>query len=698
MDKLADQQPLIRKLCPVCGHITVDHAAEKCSADGSTLVVFPQDALIGKTVYERYHLRALLGEGGWSTVYKADDITLGRVVAVKIMQAHLLAHADRVMRFKREATAISTFNHANIRAIYDCGVLASGQPFMIMEYLEGETLSDLLKAKQSLSVRRVVDISIQVCDALQSAHEKGIIHRDVKPSNIMLLSQSDRMDFVKVMDFGLAKFTDSTVATDLTATGETVGTAAYMSPEQCLGKDPDGRSDIYSLGCVMYEAITGQKAIDGQANQCLLNHISQSPRPFSEVRSDLYIPQFLESIVFKALEKDPANRFQSFKEMADALSTNQKVQGANLNQSTRARPLAASLQKNALLLVASVVTVASLVYSISAVITTNNHPSAPRLEKVKADTAVRATTGGTKLSSIGKTQPQPAVVPAVHPIASSIVRQAPVQPDTVKETKPTSPQKITQAANLQTAKDDSSKAKHGSSATVPLKQPVHIAPNIVQVSTKKPTADASLAQIAQITKSINDLTASGRGESSQAAGLWETLGSMYQKMGNEKYSEECYEQAGKIKSTMSQSARAVNAPAQQSASTPAPSTSKVAKQPGGLLAIFRKALVTPEYRPSAIQALSDGLNEQSSKGKGETAGAANKWAMIGQLYYKQGDVKASEHCYEQAVRIDSKVGDHRNEKAFSIAVARLIRAKTDLGKKQEADQLRKLYPNFDTQP
>ncbi|MDR3615145.1 MAG: serine/threonine-protein kinase [Candidatus Obscuribacterales bacterium] len=285
------------------------------------------DRLIGTTIAERYKVSSFLGRGGMSTVYRAEHLSTKKIVALKIMHSHLLADSNAVRRFQQEATAASRLTHPNAIQVHDLGVTENGMPFLTMDYLEGLSLSELIEnSDRRPSVDQSLDIFIQACDAIQEAHERGIIHRDIKPSNVMLVrshKSKDREDMVKVLDFGIAKISqENSEGPKLTGTGEVFGSPVYMSPEQCLGKELDTRSDIYSMGCLMYEVLTGHPPLLG-ANVLATMYLQMNtmPKGLSKVDADPRLVKDLERIVFKALEKDPDKRYASMADLRDALDT-----------------------------------------------------------------------------------------------------------------------------------------------------------------------------------------------------------------------------------------------------------------------------------------------------------------------------------------------------------------------------------------
>ncbi|MCJ7578614.1 MAG: serine/threonine protein kinase, partial [candidate division Zixibacteria bacterium] len=219
--------------------------------------------MIGKTI-SHYKILEKLGEGGMGVVYKAQDTKLDRIVALKFLPQHLTSDPVEKERFVHEAKAASALNHPNVTTIYEIDEF-EGQMFIVMEYCEGKTLKQIIE-KETLSVRKVLDIGIQICEGLVVAHEKGIVHRDIKSANIMLTPRGQ----VKIMDFGLAKLKGGT---KLTQTRSTLGTAAYMSPEQAQGEEVDQRSDVFSFGVVLYELLTGRLPFEGEHQAAIIYSI-----------------------------------------------------------------------------------------------------------------------------------------------------------------------------------------------------------------------------------------------------------------------------------------------------------------------------------------------------------------------------------------------------------------------------------------
>ena len=285
-----------------------------CPHDGSPLVKVMQDPLIGTTLAGKYEIISVIGHGGMGVVYKAKDTLIERLVAIKMLKAQLISDSMSVKRFHHEGRAASRINHPHVITVHEFNISPSGQPFIVMDFLEGTSLAQVIKDDGHVGVERTVKILIEACDALNHAHRHGVVHRDLKPSNIVLIDYDGPKDFVKVVDFGVAKLITEggQELQRLTQAGEVCGSPVYMSPEQCQGEELDARSDIYSIGVVMYESLTGLLPLIGQTMvETMSKHITENAAPFSQARPDLYIPERLEAVVFKALSKNPAERHET---------------------------------------------------------------------------------------------------------------------------------------------------------------------------------------------------------------------------------------------------------------------------------------------------------------------------------------------------------------------------------------------------
>ncbi len=271
---------------------------------------------IGQIIKERYEITQLLGEGGMSYVYKAIDKQLQRTVAIKTLKPNYVEQEKFVERFKREAQTAANLNHPNIVQIFDWGI--GDEPFFVMEYIEGNTLTSIIANKRTISMNDILFIGAQVSSGLQAAHSKGLVHRDIKPGNIMITPEGK----VKVTDFGIVSLQNE--ESDITKTGSILGTASYISPEQAQGKPVSKESDLYSLGTVLYELITGRPPFEGDTPiATATKHITDKPEKLSTYRAD--IPKGIENAVLKLLHKYPKDRFKNAEDLR-AILLQQKTQ------------------------------------------------------------------------------------------------------------------------------------------------------------------------------------------------------------------------------------------------------------------------------------------------------------------------------------------------------------------------------------
>lgn len=285
-----------------------------------------EDALIGTLLADKYRVESFLGRGGMSVVYKVINEQTGAPAALKILHEHLWQDDSAVKRFKMEAQALSRMRHPNLLGLNDFGITRDGQPFLVVDYLEGRTLTEAIKSNNGLPLPIAVEVIGQLADGLAAAHRVGVLHRDVKPDNIMFVSEGN--DYrLKLVDFGVAKIIaeDMQQTSQLTRTGEVFGSPLYMSPEQCLGKKLSERTDIYLLGGVAFATITARPPLYGTNTLETMNkQITEVPPPFSRVRPDVLDPERsgginvedLEFVISKCMEKEPLDRYQSMEELS----------------------------------------------------------------------------------------------------------------------------------------------------------------------------------------------------------------------------------------------------------------------------------------------------------------------------------------------------------------------------------------------
>jgi eukaryotic-like serine/threonine-protein kinase len=286
----------------------------------------PNDAMIGTLAAGRYRVLKLLGEGGMGQVYLAEHVAIEKRVALKVLRAEYATRGEIVTRFQQEAISASRIKHPNVLDVFDFGQLEDGCFFLAMEFLEGNDLADELTRRRVLDAAMGIRIAMQICRALAAAHANGVVHRDMKPENVFLQRTADGEEIVKIVDFGIAQLRSKDTAVvetkrRLTRTGMIFGTPEYMAPEQAGGKHADLRSDIYSVGIIMYEMFTGAVPFTGETFLGVLaKHLSDPTPLMNAVYPDISISASLQSVIMRSLEKDPALRYQTMLEFAQAIS------------------------------------------------------------------------------------------------------------------------------------------------------------------------------------------------------------------------------------------------------------------------------------------------------------------------------------------------------------------------------------------
>ena len=305
--------------CPHC-HAPITADARFCGACGKATSPTESDPriplaavaeLAGKEIAGRYRILTKLGEGGMGAVYRGEQISLRRAIAVKLLRPELSANPTLLRRFSAEAEAVAKLSHPNTVNVYDFGQDTDGSLFIAMEYIEGRSLRSVIAKEGPLAPARALAIAVQVAASLADAHAHNIVHRDLKPDNVMLQERGRQRDVVRVLDFGIAKLRDDSRATQqaMTQAGDMLGTPQYMAPEQIKGDAVDGRCDVYALGCMIYEMITARLPFEASSIMAMLSkHLLEAPVPPSQRRPDLAIAPAIDQLVLAAMAKDPAQR------------------------------------------------------------------------------------------------------------------------------------------------------------------------------------------------------------------------------------------------------------------------------------------------------------------------------------------------------------------------------------------------------
>ena len=317
LDSMVNKWPARRfkQVCLKCGEEFED-SLTLCPNDGKELSKILDKLKAGDMFADRYQIMRVLGAGGMSTVYLANHVLMNKLMAVKLMHDHLSSDLNAVQRFQREAQTVTLLSHPNILAVHDFGLSPDGLAYLVMDYLDGASLQEYIALKGAIHWQKASSFFLQLCSALQHAHIKGVVHRDLKPGNVMMVRDENKTYKLKIVDFGLAKMCDDN-ALRLTQTGDIFGSPLYMSPEQCQGESLDHRSDIYALGIIMYETLSGAPPFKGRGViQTFQKQISEAP---PALPAGLSIPEPLAQLVYKALAKNPNDRQQSAAELEEAI-------------------------------------------------------------------------------------------------------------------------------------------------------------------------------------------------------------------------------------------------------------------------------------------------------------------------------------------------------------------------------------------
>jgi serine/threonine-protein kinase len=313
----ADEAVAVAKICPQCG-TEYETGDRFCPKDGTSLrPKAAGDPLIGRVIAERYLVLARIGEGGMGRVYLAEHVKMTRQCAIKVMNPSLVTDTESLQRFAREASNAARILHPNVAAVFDYGE-ADKIVYLVMEYVDGESLSTIIARDGALDPRRAIDIARQVADGLSAAHELGIVHRDLKPDNVILTHTRGGKEIAKVVDFGIAKAIAEAPQDALTRSGLVIGTPEYMSPEQLLGDPVDERADIYSLGCILYQMITGAQAFTATTReQMIRRRLHETPPHIRDF--DPALPRRLDTLIVHMLARSPTDRLASASEARDQL-------------------------------------------------------------------------------------------------------------------------------------------------------------------------------------------------------------------------------------------------------------------------------------------------------------------------------------------------------------------------------------------
>lgn len=314
-----NSQPEPESVCETCAKEFTGNFTNG-QRDSTSMSPRQTSGLIGTVLGDRYEILAQLKGGAMGCIYKARHQQLNNIVAVKMLQRRVISGEAALKRFQAEAQLASALDHPNVLTVHDFGVTDEGSPYLVMAFLEGKTLAEITAGGEHLDLRRSLHIFIQICQGLGHAHDRGVIHCDIKPSNIMLIQLNDDADFVKIVDFGIAKLLSPEDTADGNTSTAVCGSPAYMSPEQCQAKEVNERSDIYSMGCLMYRTLSGKQPIWGnELTEFLYKHINETPTSFAILVPELAIPAAVEELVFKAMAKSPEDRYQSMAELKAAL-------------------------------------------------------------------------------------------------------------------------------------------------------------------------------------------------------------------------------------------------------------------------------------------------------------------------------------------------------------------------------------------
>ncbi|HEX4684959.1 MAG TPA: serine/threonine-protein kinase [Gemmatimonadaceae bacterium] len=335
----ADAAITVAKVCPQCG-TEYETGDRFCPKDGTALrPKAAGDPLVGRVIADRYLVLARLGEGGMGRVYVAEHVKMNRQCAIKVMNPSLMTDTESLQRFAREASSAARILHPNVAAVFDYGD-ADKIVYLVMEYVDGEPLSTIIARDRILEPRRAIELARGIADGLHAAHELGIVHRDLKPDNVIVARTKSGKEVPKVVDFGIAKALTDAQEDALTRSGLVIGTPEYMSPEQLLGDPVDPRADIYSLGCILYQMLTGEQAFAAESREQMIRRRLHEPPPHvRDILPDL--PRRLDTLIVHMLARSPGDRLANAAEARDALDPALALGGWDPGLVSTKRPITA---------------------------------------------------------------------------------------------------------------------------------------------------------------------------------------------------------------------------------------------------------------------------------------------------------------------------------------------------------------------
>jgi serine/threonine-protein kinase len=389
------------KICPTCS-AEYPPSERFCPKDGTALRSQSAVAadLVGSVIAERYHVLRKLGEGGMGQVYLAEHVKMGRQSAVKVMHPAMVHDAGAIGRFNREAANASRIDHPNVAGIYDFGETPDGLVYLAMQYVEGETLTQMVRANGALPPSRAAEITRQAAEGLHAAHGMGIVHRDLKPDNIMVTRDRDGLDCVKVVDFGIAKAAGN-ASQKVTRTGTVVGTPEYMSPEQLAGEEVDARTDLYSLALVAFNMLTGELPFPAVSTQTsMIMRLTEKPKSLAEMKADVAWTDEVQAVMTKALEREASHRYATTRDFGRALHSAIEKMPVRASSATSTRVIDTAAPKKRVAMIAVGAAVALVVVIAGALLARGGKAASTRASSVAIAQGITAYREGWRETAI----------------------------------------------------------------------------------------------------------------------------------------------------------------------------------------------------------------------------------------------------------------------------------------------------------